>query len=77
MPVVLPRVRNYLEVVQACLDGRLDNVEIKQDDDVYFGIVGASNGYPSDYSNVKGKRIFGLEDAMAVDACKYSAQGLM
>ena len=63
--VVLPGLEtDYFSLVNACLEGRLEGVEIKQDKKTRLCIVGASRGYPDDYSKVLGKRIFGLEKAM-------------
>jgi phosphoribosylamine--glycine ligase len=63
---VLPSVQSdYAELVLACLDGSLDRVTLLQDDLTRGCVVGASRGYPNDYSAVKGKRIFGLEEAAA------------
>ncbi|MFH1364037.1 MAG: phosphoribosylglycinamide synthetase C domain-containing protein, partial [Candidatus Aenigmatarchaeota archaeon] len=39
-------------------------------------IVGASKGYPGDYSRVKGKRIYGLEEAMAVPGVTVYGAGI-
>ena len=72
---VLPSVQtDYAEIVLNCLDGKLDEVKIGQDDKVRVCVVGASKGYPNDYSKVKGKEIFGLEEAMkAKNALLFSA----
>ncbi|MDO8647687.1 MAG: phosphoribosylamine--glycine ligase [Candidatus Diapherotrites archaeon] len=62
---VLPSVEtDYAEIVLSCIEGNLANVKIKQDDKVRVCVVGASKGYPNDYSKVKGKQIFGLEDVL-------------
>ncbi|MEA3230122.1 MAG: phosphoribosylamine--glycine ligase [archaeon] len=61
--VVLPSLEtDYIDVVTACIEGRLDEINIKQDDKARVCVVGASRGYPNDYSSAKGKRIYGLED---------------
>ncbi|MBI5872474.1 phosphoribosylamine--glycine ligase, partial [archaeon] len=38
--------------------------------------VGASKGYPNDYSKVKGKEIFGLEDAMKCKNASLFSAGI-
>ncbi len=61
---VLPSVENYADIVLAALEGGLDRIEIKQDSKSRVCVVGASRGYPNDYSAVKGKQIFGIEEAL-------------
>lgn len=62
--VVLPGIKNdYLEIVAACLEGNLDKTSIKEDTKTRVCLVGASRGYPGDYSKAKNKKIFGLEQA--------------
>ena len=75
--VVLPSVKtNYVDVVQACLEGDLKNIKIREDDNVRVCVVGASRGYPSDYSNAKGKRIYGLREAMSVPGVSVFGAGI-
>jgi phosphoribosylamine--glycine ligase len=63
--VVLPSLtEDYLDVVQAAIDGKLSGMDLSQDGLTRVCVVGASKGYPGDSSAVKGKRIFGLEAAM-------------
>ncbi len=59
--VVLPRMKNDLiEVVEACIDGTLDQVELEFEDNAAVCVVLASNGYPVSYE--KGFPISGLEE---------------
>src|SRR3989344_5201023 len=65
--VVLPGLQtDYFDLVNACLEGRLEEMEIQEDSKTRVCVVGASKGYPDDYSNVIGKRIYGLEEAMKI-----------
>ena len=58
--VVLPRMENdIVEVFEACIDGRLDEVELKFADNAAVCVVLASDGYPQHYE--KGFPIFGLD----------------
>ncbi len=58
--VVLCRMQNDLmDVVDACIDGTLDSIELKFEDDAAVCVVLASDGYPVSYK--KGFRITGLE----------------
>lgn len=58
--VVLPRMKNdMIEVMEACIDGTLDQVELKFEDNAAVCVVLASDGYPEKYE--KGYKISGLE----------------
>lgn len=58
--VVLPRMKNDLvEVVEACIDGTLDQVDLQFEDNAAVCVVLASQGYPISYE--KGFVIRGLE----------------
>ena len=58
--VVLPRMKSdIVEVMQACIDGKLDQVELEFEDNAAVCVVIASGGYPGSYE--KGKVITGLE----------------
>lgn len=59
--VVLPRMKNDLiEVVEACIDGTLNQVELQFEDNAAVCVVLASAGYPEHYE--KGFPISGLEN---------------
>ncbi len=58
--VVLPRMKNdILDVIDACIDGTLDQLELVFDDQAAVCVVLASDGYPLSYE--KGFPIRGLE----------------
>lgn len=58
--VVLPRMKNdILEVMEACIDGKLDEVDLEFEDNAAVCVVLASAGYPLHYE--KGIPISGLE----------------
>ena len=58
--VVLPRMENdIVEVFEACVDGKLDQVDLKFEDNAAVCVVLASKGYPVSYE--KGFPIKGLE----------------
>ncbi|MDE7028407.1 MAG: phosphoribosylamine--glycine ligase [Lachnospiraceae bacterium] len=58
--VVLPRMKNdIVEVMEACIDGRLDTVDLEFEDNAAVCVVLASDGYPVRYD--KGFAIRGLE----------------
>lgn len=59
--VVLPRMKNdFIEVVEACIDGTLDQVDLQFEDNAAVCVVLASEGYPVAYE--KGILIHGLEE---------------
>ena len=59
--VVLPRLENdIVDVFNACIDGTLDQVELKFSDEACVTVVLASDGYPVSYK--KGFPIHGLEN---------------
>lgn len=58
--VVLPRMKNdIIEVVEACVDGTLDQIDLQFEDNAAVCVVLASDGYPVAYE--KGFPIHGLE----------------
>lgn len=67
--VVLPRLKNDLvDVVEACIDGKLDEVNLEWIDESAVCVVVASGGYPGSYE--KNKVITGLntEDSIIFHA---------
>jgi phosphoribosylamine--glycine ligase len=59
---VLTRLKNdFLEVIEAIVDGRLSEIEMKWDERDCLCVVLASGGYPGKYE--KGKEIKGLNNA--------------
>ena len=58
--VVLPRMKNdMIDVMEACIDGRLADVELEFEDNAAVCVVLASDGYPEKYD--KGFEIKGLD----------------
>ena len=58
--VVLPRMKNdIIEVMEACIDGTLDQIDLQFEDNATVCVVLASDGYPLAYE--KGKVITGLD----------------
>ena len=79
--VVLPRMKNdMIEVVEACIDGTLDQIDLQFMDDAAVCVVLASDGYPVSYK--KGFPIRGLENFKGQDryyvfhaGTKFNEQG--
>ena len=58
--VVLPRMKtDLIDVMEACIDGTLDQIDLQFEDNAAVCVVIASGGYPGSYE--KGKVIRGLE----------------
>lgn len=58
--VVLPRMKNdIIDVMEACIDGRLDEIDLQFEDNAAVCVILASDGYPVKYE--KGLVIKGLE----------------
>lgn len=59
--VVLPRMKNDLiDVIEACIDGTLDQIDLQFEDNAAVCVVLASDGYPVKYE--KGLPITGLDE---------------
>ena len=59
--VVLPRMENdIIDVFEACIDGRLDEIDLQFADNAAVCVILASAGYPEHYE--KGFEIRGLEN---------------
>lgn len=59
--VVLPRMKNdIIDVMEACVDGKLDTIDLQFEDNAAVCVVLASDGYPVAYE--KGFEIKGLEN---------------
>ena len=59
---------DLVPLLEGCIDGTLDQQEIRWKSGASVCVVLASGGYPDDYE--KGKRISGIEDADAVEGVK-------
>ena len=58
--VVLPRMKNdIIDVFEACVDGRLDEIDLEFEDNAAVCVVLASDGYPEKYE--KGFEITGID----------------
>lgn len=81
--VVLPRMKNdIIEVMEACIDGRLDEIDLQFEDNAAVCVVLASEGYPVKYE--KGFLIHGLDKFEGKDSyfcfhagTKMSDQGIV
>ncbi len=68
--VVLPRMENdIVDVMEACIDGKLDEVDLRFEENAAVCVVLASGGYPLSYR--KGYPISGLEHFVGKEADGY------
>lgn len=64
--VVLPRMKNdIVDIFEACIDGKLDDIELEFEDNAAVCVVLASEGYPEHYD--KGFEIRGLDEFKSRD----------
>lgn len=69
-------ISDYCDIVMSCIDGKLKEFDILQDNKTRVCVVGASKGYPNDYSNVKGKMIYGIDEVMKMDGINVYGAGI-
>ena len=68
--VVLPRMKtDIIDVFEACIDGRLDRIDLEFEDNACVCVVVASEGYPVSYQ--KGFEIRGLDRVKEREADDY------
>ena len=71
---ILPRMKSdLLPLLEATIDGKIDNYSIEWDERVAVAVVLASGGYPDKYET--GKPISGLEDAAKLDGVQVFHAG--
>ncbi|MDP3987773.1 MAG: phosphoribosylamine--glycine ligase [Candidatus Levybacteria bacterium] len=75
--VILPGIKtDYFDIVNAVIMKQLNNLTIKFDNKVRLSIAGCAKGYPDDYSNAKGKEIFGLLSAAKLPDIEIFGSGI-
>ena len=74
---LIPGIITPMDVIAlACIHGKLNEVEIEEDNKYRVVIVGASKNYPGDYGKVKGKEVFGLREANAQPGIEIFGAGI-
>lgn len=75
--VIVPSlVSDLFEVSMAVAQGDIRSLKIQTDKKARVVVTGASRGYPDDYSKVKGKQIFGIDEAQKMDGVKIYGAGM-
>jgi phosphoribosylamine--glycine ligase len=72
-PLFMRMGGDLVDIMEAVIDERLDEVTLNWQDDATICVVIASGGYPGDYEN--GKVITGIEDADTVEGVKVFHAG--
>lgn len=72
--VLLPSIKNdFYQIGMAITRGNIKKIKFKIDKKVRVVVAATSRGYPSDYSKVRGKKIFGIEDVQKLGIKIYGA----
>ncbi|MCL5090424.1 MAG: phosphoribosylamine--glycine ligase, partial [Patescibacteria group bacterium] len=75
--VLLPGLKNDLyEVGVALSQGKIHQLKINHDHKARVVVAAASKGYPGDYSQVKGKEVFGLEEVSKIAGVRLYGAGV-
>jgi len=75
--VILPGLVNDLfETSMMIAEGNIGNMHLQTDGKSRVVIAGASRGYPGDYSQVRGKQIYGLDEARKVNGVRFYSAGV-
>ena len=75
--VILPGLQtDYLDLVQKTLRGNIKNTQISFDKKIRVSITGCANGYPTDYTDVKGKEIFGIPEVTKLPYIQLFGSGI-
>jgi len=75
--VILPGLVNDLfEISVGIIERKLGNMDIRTDGMARVVVAGTSRGYPGDYSIVRGKRIYGLEEVSKIKGVKLYGAGV-
>ena len=72
-PLLMRLETDLLEIMFACIDGKLDQMDVKSTSQTACGVVMAADGYPGPYP--KGMEITGLDEADAMDGVKVFQAG--
>lgn len=72
-PLLMRLETDLLEIMFACIDGKLDQVKVTSTPQTACGVVIAAEGYPGSYP--KGMEVTGLDEADAMDGVKVFQAG--
>ncbi len=74
---IIPGIKtDMFEISLSAATGDISRLSVKTDGKSRVVVAGASLGYPGDYSAVKGRRIFGLQDLIDTDGIEVYGAGV-
>lgn len=63
--VIIPGIKtDYLSLIRACLKHKLHSINIEFDNEIRISVAISAKGYPQDMTYVKGKKVFGIDEAL-------------
>lgn len=75
--VIIPALKtDYVDIVQAVMMQELMATSIEFDGVTRISVAGCARGYPLDFSHVKGKKIYGLKQAMRLPGVSIFGAGI-
>lgn len=75
--VILPSITSdYLNLAISVIEQKLHTAKITFDDKIRVAVTACASGYPNDYSNTKGKEIFGIADIIRLPDIKIFGSGI-
>lgn len=75
--VILPSLTtDYVDVALAVREKKIKSTKITFDNKIRLVVTGCATGYPIDYTNAKGKEIFGLAAAMKLPGITIFGSGI-
>lgn len=75
--VIVPGIKNDLfEVSMNVFENGVKDLNLEIDDAYRVAVVGASRGYPGDYSAVNGMQVFGIQDVLDLKSVRLYPAGL-
>lgn len=69
-------VGDFFEISMAIANGNIRDLKLQTDGKARVVVTGASRGYPEDYSQVRGKEIYGLNEARKIDGVRLYGGGV-
>ncbi|MDO8583508.1 MAG: phosphoribosylamine--glycine ligase [bacterium] len=75
--VILPGITSdYVDIARSVINQKLNTIKVIFDNKIRVAVTACANGYPTDYSSVKGKEIFGIQDIIALPHIKIFGSGI-
>lgn len=75
--VILPGITSdYPNLAISVIEQKLHTAKITFDDKIRVAVTACASGYPNDYSNTKGKEIFGIDDIIKLPNIKIFGSGI-